>query len=143
MNWADRASNTHLNGTVRVVKSVAFEQIVHLVRLPTTRELANVFSTLTTGSMLRRAHSVVGRWQHPPRPRARGREDFVHLTHTDAYVYPNLLVGRSFVNVYHEPLMTGMSGLRSRRRASLAQIVSQINATTSGLVKSLINSGKG
>ncbi|GBP56740.1 hypothetical protein EVAR_36994_1 [Eumeta japonica] len=54
-------------------------------------------------------------------------KDFMHLTHTDAKACPNLLVGHSFVSLYHEPHSTDVVFGRRRRRTSLTQIISQIN----------------
>ncbi|GBP57393.1 hypothetical protein EVAR_51240_1 [Eumeta japonica] len=66
-------------------------------------------------------------------------KNFVHLTHADASPRPNMLIGHSFVSIYHEPHITDVVFGRCCRRKSLTQIISQISATT----YEFINSGKG
>ncbi|GBP18644.1 hypothetical protein EVAR_14414_1 [Eumeta japonica] len=69
-------------------------------------------------------------------------KDFVHLTNTDAYACPNLLIGHSFVSHCHEPHSTDIVFDHRRRRTSVRQIVSQISTTTCELVKLVINPGR-
>ncbi|GBP16974.1 hypothetical protein EVAR_101989_1 [Eumeta japonica] len=67
--------------------------------------------------------------------------NFVMIARPSKHI--DLLVGHSFVSLYHEPLSTDVVFGRRRKRTSLSQIVSQISATTFELVNSVINSGKG